>query len=177
MSDGSAERVPEPKRDRAEEFSRDFWHRYEPLVEAARRADQMSKTDGWGLNYRNTKAEYRKKIVLCCKAIEETVKVITSEGTSESAEKGIKDTLKTLTEERERHEAWRALGVRPYASIADDGARVLNDLKRKARDVESGNPLLWGGLAFEVDQRIHDYWPSIEWDEDRGEVTVIEARN
>ncbi len=38
MSGENAERVPDPKRNRAEEFCREFWNQYEPIVEAARRA-------------------------------------------------------------------------------------------------------------------------------------------
>ncbi|MDQ5979151.1 MAG: hypothetical protein QG602_2125 [Verrucomicrobiota bacterium] len=175
MSEGSAERVPEPKRDRAEEFCREFWNQYEPIVEAARRAAIVTAGDDWQLRYKHEVKESRKKIVGACKVIEENVKLIASAGSCETIEKGIKDTLKTLVEEREGHEAWFARAIRPRAMLADDSQRLLNECKRKARDVETASPLVHGGLAHEVAQRIHDHWPGVEWDEENGAVTVVEA--
>ena len=177
MSGENAERVPEPKRNRAEEFCREFWNQYEPIVEAARRAMIVTAGDDWQLRYKHEVKESRKKVVGCCKAIEETVKCIVGSGSSESAEKGVKDSLKMLTEEREGHEAWFARAIRPRAMLADDAERILNECKRKARDVETASPLVHGGLAHEVAERIHDTWPSIEWDEENGTITVVEARN
>lgn len=170
----SAQSKPERNPDEhAEIFIAEYQQKFSIAIDAARAAAQTTGTAAWRENYLTQRKIHRDMIAASIKAIGAEVESVTSGDTTEDAEKGIKDAVKAMADERIRFEAWKARAVRPYKIAAENADDLRSKTVREARRSEGENPLIDRGLGEAV-AKLVARWPTVAWDDEAGVVTVNE---
>jgi len=164
----------EPVDEKVDLFIAPFQSDYSTAISAAREAAATTATSAWQANYRHNIDAHRKTVKSCIESIQRTCDMIDAGDTYEDAEKGIRESVKFLAEERIRFGAWRSRAVRDYEASAKHCQEIITTARRKATDEERNNPLLNIDLLLAVNRRL-DTWPTAEWDDEYGVVTVNEA--
>lgn len=167
---------PKPDHDpkaRAELFVAGFQQNYSDAIAEARLAAETTQTDAWSRNYREQVKTHRTFVVNALADISSTAENIRSYDTNEEAEKGIRDAVKSLAEERIRHQAWKTRTVAPYSNTVERCEQLLKTVMQSAEDEERNAPLVDRGLASEV-RAIVNKWPVAKWDDENGVASVID---
>ena len=156
----------------AEKQVAEIQQRYSEAVSAARKAADTTSTEAWQANYAEQRRWTARVITEALAIITSTCKAIEAGGTTEDWEKGIKDAVKGLTEERERSAAWVRRAVDPYSATVLACDDLRSTAQRDARRMEDANPLTSRGLVEAVNVIVQK-WPVPIWDEVSGVVRIL----
>lgn len=160
-------------KEKAEVFVARHQERYSESLTKAREAAATTATPAWQENYTTQVAAHRSRVTSAIGAINHACEAIKGNDTREDLEKEIKDSVKSLIEERVAFAAWRLRTVTPYRKSADDCEYEVNSVLRAAENAEREQPLIERGLCAAV-RDIVKQWPRVSWNDDTG---VVEIRS
>lgn len=160
-----------PENEKLDLFIAPFQCEYSEAITAAREAQETTATHAWKANYRFNVDQHRASVRSAVASIDSMCKTIAASDSFEEAEKDIRDSVKSLADERVRFVAWRSRAVHVYEQAARKCAEVLSRLNRNAADEERNNPLIHRGIVLGVLERVAT-WPHAEWNEEEGCVVV-----
>lgn len=169
-------RPDESMNERAEKFVADAQVEYTDALAEVRAAAEMTATPAWQATYQHQREAHRKLIATHAKSIISTCEAVSDHDSNETDEKAVRDQLKSIIEERIRFEAWTARAVFPISSRVNRCEEIVNKLKLSARRTEDEEMLVSHGLHSAVCD-ILATWPTANWDEKTGIVSVIEPES
>jgi hypothetical protein len=169
----TAEKKPkfDPKSE-AEKQIAEVQARYTDALSTARKAAATTATEAWQSNYQEQRRWTTRVITKQLAIITSTAKAIEAGGTTEEWEKGIKDAVKAMAEERERAAAWVRRAVDPYSATVMACYDLRSTAARDARRMEDANPLIARGLTDAVNAIVAT-WPVPTWNEVAGTVGIV----
>lgn len=89
---------------------------------------------------------------------------------TEESIKNTKDTVKQIQEEYETHQAFRERMVGPFIRAVEDYGKARREVINEARERESANSLLDGGILDLTKQAMNSTYPEAAWDDEAGKV-------
>lgn len=157
--------------ERAEIFLAEWQSKYSNAIAEARAAAETTSTAAWQENYLKEMTDHRKVVRDNALVAISTLKAIADTDTCEAHEKDVKEAIKTMCEERIRHDAWVARCVLPYARTANRCQELLNSIETTVDVEEKNTALLNRGLSNAVMKMVQQ-WPRARWIEKTGQVVI-----
>lgn len=167
---------PRPSGDKptdAEMFIAEHQAKYSDSISRAREAAATTQTPAWLANYEAQVKTHRQHIAAELSSIKDTCSRIATADSNEDDEKSVRDSVKSMAEERIRFAAWRHRAVSVYETSVNECDGIIRAAVTAAQNAEQKSPLINSGLAGRIGAIIAK-WPRAKWDNDHGVVTVDE---
>lgn len=161
------------EKDRLDKFLAEFEMKYGEQCDLARLAQETTLTPAWGAMYESQFKGHREVHRRCISEVAAVAKTLETRESDEDYEKLIKESVKRLTEERIRFEAWQTRCVRPLNQCVTTAREIRDECARQAHHLQALQPLVYAGFAASVADRVKT-WPVLDFDETTGRVSVRE---
>lgn len=159
--------------DQAKTLVNEHIDKYHEAIGQAIEAAATTATLAWQANYAEQQAAHKKIMRENAYVLGVSATKIESGSSDEKVEKSAKDAIKSISEERERFEAWYARSVDVYRQKVRNCRDLFDSMTYAAQRKEESMPLVSKGLVEAV-ANLTSKLPRATWDDDTGVVTVVD---
>lgn len=168
----TAQKQEVTKQDKFTAFIMHWKAKHDDAMRAVHRSVEVTSAEWWKQRYGDVVGNHQRTKDMLIESIEGVLATIKMHGSSEDLEKDIKDSAKSLAENRERFAAINSSMFDPHRRAVNAAIDVREACIREAKSQATQAPLqVDSDMVARVEEAIAE-WPKAAFNEETGQVTI-----